>query len=118
MNTSDLWLSLHREIGHVLAMHAGPRRDTLYVYKLFPFSIDIVVGSTGAYVHVNRKDIRPNGGSTIVITSNKHQGELTASADPENGFVLTSGQALSVDEFCLWLFDLALRISEPEGRKE
>ena len=114
MNSVDPWLSLHREISQVLTSYDYHKGDNIYVYKLLQVSIDIIVGRTGTCVHVKRNDIRSNGGSTIIITSNKCQGDLTVSADPEKGFVLKSGQALSVHEFCSWLFDLALELSESE----
>jgi hypothetical protein len=113
MNIVDPWLSLHREISRVLTSYDDHKVE-IYVYKLLQLSIDIIVGRTGTFVHLKRNDIRSNGGSTIIITSNKFQGDLTVSADPEKGFVLKSGQALSVHEFCSWLFDLALELSESE----
>lgn len=105
----DPWLLLQREITAALDLYDGHQRCKILVYILLRASIDVVVEDTGTFVHLRR--IIDSDKSTILITSNK-SADLVVHASPDGGFILDSGEILAAHEFCVWVLDLACKLSD------
>lgn len=108
----DSWQLLQREITTELKSYQSPTGCKLSVYLLFPYSI-IIFDKPDRHLTLKKSTQWSNGVPEIIITCNQWQDERIALADSNRGSVIERGKALTLQEFCVWLFDRVCQHSSP-----